>query len=186
MRSNDAFLGLPHDIFSFTMLQEIAARELGLGLGQYTHSVTSLHLYHDRPATKDNPACISTSSAKTYYDEGFHDHVPMPEMPLGDPWESIYSVLEAEKAIRLCEADLQVPEGIDPYWSDLIDLFGIHAIFEKLKQLDGNDPLHRPKLRKIAEIMKQMSPVYRIYILGRLEKKLNPVRDLFELTDKGN
>lgn len=40
MRSNDAFLGLPHDIFSFTMLQEIAARELGVGLGIYTHSVT--------------------------------------------------------------------------------------------------------------------------------------------------
>jgi thymidylate synthase len=36
MRSNDAFFGLPHDIFAFTMLQEIAARELGFGLGRYT------------------------------------------------------------------------------------------------------------------------------------------------------
>jgi len=25
MRSNDAFIGLPHDIFAFTMLQEIMA-----------------------------------------------------------------------------------------------------------------------------------------------------------------
>ncbi len=29
MRSNDAVLGLPHDIFAFTMMQEIAARETG-------------------------------------------------------------------------------------------------------------------------------------------------------------
>jgi thymidylate synthase len=47
MRSNDAFWGLPHDVFSFTMIQEIAARELGLELGVYRHSVASLHLYDD-------------------------------------------------------------------------------------------------------------------------------------------
>jgi thymidylate synthase len=39
MRSNDAFLGLPHDIFSFTMLQEILARDLSVGLGSYKHAV---------------------------------------------------------------------------------------------------------------------------------------------------
>src|SRR5690606_18825384 len=33
MRSNDAFWGLPHDIFSFTMLQEIMARSLDLEIG---------------------------------------------------------------------------------------------------------------------------------------------------------
>ena len=38
MRSNDAFIGLPHDIFAFTMLQEIMARSLGLELGTYSSS----------------------------------------------------------------------------------------------------------------------------------------------------
>ena len=33
MRSNDAFRGLPHDIFAFTMLQEILARSLSVDLG---------------------------------------------------------------------------------------------------------------------------------------------------------
>ena len=47
MRSNDAFKGLPHDVFSFTMLQEVVARTLDLGLGHYHHSVGSLHLYTD-------------------------------------------------------------------------------------------------------------------------------------------
>lgn len=35
MRSNDAFLGLPHDIFAFTMLQEIIAQSIGAKLGTY-------------------------------------------------------------------------------------------------------------------------------------------------------
>jgi thymidylate synthase len=33
MRSNDAYLGLPHDVFCFTMLQEIIARSLGREIG---------------------------------------------------------------------------------------------------------------------------------------------------------
>jgi len=45
MRSNDAFLGLPHDFFCFTMLQEIVARSLSMELGTYKHAVGSLHLY---------------------------------------------------------------------------------------------------------------------------------------------
>ena len=35
MRSNDAYMGLPHDIFAFTMLQELIARDLGYELGKY-------------------------------------------------------------------------------------------------------------------------------------------------------
>ena len=35
MRSNDAFLGLPHDVFAFTFLQKIIARSVGVQLGTY-------------------------------------------------------------------------------------------------------------------------------------------------------
>lgn len=45
MRSNDIFLGLPYDIFSFTMIQEYIANKLGLNLGYYYHNVGSLHVY---------------------------------------------------------------------------------------------------------------------------------------------
>ena len=45
MRSNDAFLGLPHDIFCFTMLQEVMAKTLGVQIGTYKHMVGSLHIY---------------------------------------------------------------------------------------------------------------------------------------------
>src|SRR5580700_2938363 len=47
MRSNDAYIGLPHDIFCFTLLQEVLARTLGVALGPYSHFVGSLHLYDE-------------------------------------------------------------------------------------------------------------------------------------------
>jgi len=45
MRSNDAVLGLPYDVFLFTMLQEMMACELHLELGAYHHFAGSLHIY---------------------------------------------------------------------------------------------------------------------------------------------
>jgi thymidylate synthase len=45
MRSNDAWFGLTHDMFCFTMVQEVVARQLGYELGSYTHMVGSLHVY---------------------------------------------------------------------------------------------------------------------------------------------
>jgi len=45
MRSNDAWLGLPYDIFCFTTLQRIIAVELGLELGTYVHQAGSEHIY---------------------------------------------------------------------------------------------------------------------------------------------
>jgi thymidylate synthase len=45
MRSNDAWLGLPYDIFCFTTLQRLIAEELGLHLGTYIHQAGSEHIY---------------------------------------------------------------------------------------------------------------------------------------------
>jgi len=48
MRSNDAYFGLPHDVFAFTMMQELVATSIGVELGEYKHSAGSLHLYEDQ------------------------------------------------------------------------------------------------------------------------------------------
>lgn len=77
MRSNDAFKGLPHDIFCFTMLQEVMARALGFDLGIYRHFAGSLHLYED-----------DVESAQQYLSEGIQPTVLMPPMPPGEPWET--------------------------------------------------------------------------------------------------
>jgi len=48
MRSNDAFWGLPHNIFSFTMIQEILARTLSVELGTYKRDYildTDIHMW---------------------------------------------------------------------------------------------------------------------------------------------
>lgn len=172
MRSNDAFFGLPHDIFTFTMLQEIAARELGVGLGSYTHSVASLHLYHDSPATEDYPANHSMSGAQEYYKEGLHDFHPMPEMPLGDPWSGIEEVRIAEKQIRSGNTEYQAPEDLNKYWCDFINLLKIYRLFKNYKT-DGQYK------RKIVEITNQISPTYRIYIFDRLQRTQPSAGELF-------
>lgn len=45
MRSNDAWLGLPYDVFQFTQLQRTVANLLGVFPSTYTHHAVSLHLY---------------------------------------------------------------------------------------------------------------------------------------------
>lgn len=45
MRSNDLFTGLPNDVFSFTMIQEMVARKIGIEPGAYRHFDVSLHAY---------------------------------------------------------------------------------------------------------------------------------------------
>lgn len=47
MRSNDAWHGLPYDLFTFTMLQRYVASAIGVKPGSWTHQVGSFHLYED-------------------------------------------------------------------------------------------------------------------------------------------
>lgn len=46
MRSSDAWLGIPYDIFQFTQLQITLAKILNVEVGVYIHQSGSLHLYH--------------------------------------------------------------------------------------------------------------------------------------------
>ncbi|WP_353342929.1 thymidylate synthase [Litorivita sp. NS0012-18] len=119
MRSNDAYVGLPHDIFSFTMLQEVMARSLETELGFYRHSVGSLHLYEP-----------NVEAAQRYLSEGFQDTRPMPLMPKKDPWESIEIVKKAEASLRLKSGasirDLK--DQVEPFWADLIRILQIYSL----------------------------------------------------------
>lgn len=51
MRSQDLWLGFPYDIFAATLLQELLAGWLGVGLGEYHHHIDSLHLYEKHAQT---------------------------------------------------------------------------------------------------------------------------------------
>jgi thymidylate synthase len=120
MRSNDAFIGLPHDVFAFTMLQEIVARSIGGEVGVYKHAVGSLHLY-DR----------DREDAEAYLQEGFQARITMPAMPTGDPWRSIGVLRTAEVEIRSGRDVNANNLQIAPYWQDLVRLLQIFRHFKE-------------------------------------------------------
>ena len=45
MRSNDIVWGTPYDVFVFTTIQKVFAYTLGIPVGKYYHTATSLHMY---------------------------------------------------------------------------------------------------------------------------------------------
>ena len=109
MRSNDAYWGFPHDVFCFTMMQEVVARALGIKIGEYHHFATSLHLYEQH-----------VSGACDYLDEGFQNPTfAMPKMPSGCQLENLSAFLNIEKKIRegviTNASQITLPE----YWFDL-------------------------------------------------------------------
>lgn len=150
MRSNDAFKGLPHDIFAFTMLQELIARSLGVEIGEYKHFIGSLHIYEN-----DIPA------ADAFMAEDWQSSVEMPRMPAGDPWESVSKVLVAERKLRNKRVITKKDYDIAPYWADLIRLL---EIFRHSKNKDS---------QAIAATKRKMSTtVYNMYINQRQNKKV--------------
>jgi thymidylate synthase len=147
LRSNDAFKGLPHDVFCFTMLQEMVAVRLGKELGDYKQFVGSMHLYSD-----------DFEEAQAYLDEGFHRPVEMPAMPTGDPFKAVPALLDAERNIR--QGRVVNANGVfnEAYWADLVRL---------LEVFDATGDVSRINALK-AQFM---SPIYQSYLDGRLSMR---------------
>jgi len=147
MRSNDAFIGLPHDVFCFTMLQEIFARSLGVKLGKYKHFVGSLHIY-----TQHIPA------VHQFLKEGWQEQIAMPPMPTEDPWDAIHTLVRVESLIRSGQSVDIERLAIDPYWKDLVRLL---LIFRRLKT---------KSLAGVSRLSAAMTNgVYEAYINKRME-----------------
>jgi thymidylate synthase len=118
MRSNDAFLGLPHDLFCFTMLQELISCSVGAELGSYHHVVGSLHMYDANAEDLD-----------AFVAEGWQATTrAMPAMPPGDPWAGVARLLKIERQLRKGTPPADVEFGPEPYWADLGRLLGIYAV----------------------------------------------------------
>lgn len=155
MRSNDLYKGLPHDLFAFTMLQELVARSIGVPVGCYVHMAGSLHLYDE-----------DADAIRTYVSEGVMASAPvMPAMPDGDPWTNVGLLLAAEKALRThgADADAVVPD--DPYWGDLVRLLTVFALTHR-------DAPPRPGVRpRLEGLRREMAcDGYDTLILERVDK----------------
>jgi thymidylate synthase len=109
MRSNDAYTGFTHDVFCFTMIQEIIARSLGVRVGEYHHFATSLHLYEN-----------DAGKVSSYLEEGFQNpKFAMPKMPSGCQLENLNAFLAVERAIRAGQITLASEVTLPTYWRDL-------------------------------------------------------------------
>lgn len=109
MRSNDAYLGFPHDVFCFTMIQELVARALGIQVGDYHHFATSLHLYEQ-----------DVGKVSDYLEEGFQNPTfEMPKMPSGCQRPHLNAFLATEKAIRNGNITKASEVNLPDYWRDL-------------------------------------------------------------------
>lgn len=117
MRSNDAYVGLPLDIFAFTMLQELMAGELGVGTGRYIHSVGSLHIYDDDDEKIDSFLAEGWQSTDT----------PMPAMPAQSLTQHVPQFLAAEQEIRCGAPFAAVTLPSDPYWADLARMLALES-----------------------------------------------------------
>lgn len=79
MRSQDLWLGFPYDIFAATLLQELLASWLDVGVGDYHHHIDSLHLY-----TKHEQGAASLPA---------HADPSPPMPPLSVDWDSLSELL---------------------------------------------------------------------------------------------
>lgn len=164
MRSNDAFLGLSHDIFAFTMLQEMIAKRLNIEIGKYRHSVGSLHLYERQ-----------VNQTMQYLNEGWQStdlNASMPSMPDGDPWQYIPLLLDNEQKIRLGQNISLGAIRIPPYWKDFLRLL---KIFGHGKSGDVNE------IKKIYQLKRQMaSTIFDIYIDTYYSRRRTQSENTFE------
>jgi thymidylate synthase len=149
MRSNDAYIGFPHDIFAFTMIQELVARRLRMRLGWYKHAVGSMHLY-DRDRQR----------AENYVSERWQPSrgVAMPAMPASDPTHAIQRLLSVEGSLRehAGQGSEQVIAALPAYWRDLAEVLRAYAM-----QVSGR------AVDEIAALRDRLSfPVYATYIDG--------------------
>lgn len=148
MRSNDAWLGLPHDLFCFTMLQEMMATRLGLKLGEYVHFASSMHVYKS-----------SQRGVRGYLAEGFQRIAPMPPMPPGDPFSAITSLLEVDRQARAqCAVEFS-GLGLAPYYEDLARL--VFANFhqgESARLDEALDGLHHREYHTYIDERRDIAP----------------------------
>ncbi|MEU9480459.1 thymidylate synthase [Streptomyces sp. NPDC048191] len=129
MRANDAYRGMSSDVFSFTFLQEMLARELAVQLGEYTHFVGSLHVYDP---DRERVAAVLADPASQREPE-----FTFPAMPEGDNWPYVREVLRLEEALRHNRHRLGDEQlGLPDYWVQVVLLFEVQRRLRREESVD--------------------------------------------------
>lgn len=166
MRSNNALRLLNVNLFEFTLIGEIVARELGIEYERHTHLSISMHIFQSdvKKIMKwiDLPE-KETCSTKT--------RIPMPIMP-----KSPHPLSEAKTLAKL-EAKLRndnvlkdpshiyvhlesAKEELSSYWYEFYKVLVIGAL------------VHANEHEKAQKIAKELPPYFKIPILRQLDKPM--------------
>jgi thymidylate synthase len=150
MRANDAFRGMASDVFSFTFLLEVLARQLGVQVGTYHHHVGSMHVYDNDAGWAERVLDeAATAPAVTS---------PVPAMPPGDNWPHVREVLAWERELRLDATRLTPAQltrlDLPDYWRHVVALF---EVYRQVRYGTGVDPA----------VLDDLPPFYRSSVLNR-------------------
>lgn len=147
MRANDAFRGIVSDVFSFTFIQELMARELHVPVGNYYHSVGTMHVYE--PDNVWVTHVLETPSEAQF---------KFPEMPLENNWEMIHELMMYEEKLRKNELTMDwqsiLATHMAPYWQQILALFSIYQMIHYNKKIDRT-------------LFGHLLPIYQYFVLNK-------------------
>lgn len=114
MRSQDLWLGFPYDIFTATLIQELLAGWLDVGVGEYHHHVDSLHLYAEHldaaahlPDVEPSPVMPAARLVFEQLDQVLDDTIHRPSARgLDGIWVLFAQVLASYRAWTTGEREL--------------------------------------------------------------------------------
>jgi thymidylate synthase len=119
MRSNDIYLGVPYDVFNFTMFQELMALELKVPLGTYVHFAGSLHLY-ERDIPRARNSYLATPGRPRSME-------PIPTLA------SVKQFVNIEAAIRTGR-DIYL-NSVGPFWMPYVAVLQEHRRAKEMARL---------------------------------------------------
>jgi hypothetical protein len=127
MRSNNAFLLMPYNVFEFTLLQEMIAVSVGVNVGSYSHFALSMHVYAEQKA-------IAQRAVVAFEEGDGRTCCAMPSMPaLPDPFEQVRTLSALEAELRhdyaLAEPSEILDRGkpLNDYWRSFYHMLIFHA-----------------------------------------------------------
>jgi thymidylate synthase len=126
MRANNAYSLFAYNFFEFSLLAEIIAKELGVGLGPLTHSAVSMHIYEEeidraRAIVQAYPnvtdfQCIELAANPLAGVRGLIELEPLART-LGDG-----------DADRLRHVLAQADKSLTSVWRDMFQVLAIHGL----------------------------------------------------------
>ncbi|MGW5877784.1 thymidylate synthase [Nocardiopsis terrae] len=158
MRGNDAYMGMVSDVFAFTFLQEMAACQLGVELGHYTHHVASMHV-NTRDA-KNVRRLLNEANQEGYVRPAFTP----PVMPTADVTLVLDTVLKHEELLRANQVqhtpDSVAATSLPEYWRQVL------LLFEAYRQIKYTD--HAVS----AELLDVLDPGYQWLVRHRWKNRM--------------